>query len=888
MAALFKVGDYELGQDNNIFITGHNLGITPNMSVNAVEVANREGSEVVESRFGEKKIVINGLIYGEDKSTFEGAVADFKKAIVVKNEWFYFTFSGMTLKYKVYMTGFDWKETLSNDLVREFTIEYSAFDPPFAQEDATTTAKEIDAITSQIYEDNVSFDGTSEPKPKIKVTFDDADSLTGIELINSTNGSRIEVTTSFATGDVLIIDTDTMEVTLNGEPIAYTGVLPSFEIGSNNLIVNSYTDSGVTKDQSNAEWNKNYVIYGDYRVAQSFQVSGNGVVPRIDLIVQKVGSPTGDLTVSIETDNSGVPSGSAVTDGTTTISADDIKENPVWVNALFENFPSLSTATTYHIVVYTSGGDEENYYRVMYNRTSVYASGQVSRSVNAGSNWTEQSAYDLAFKVFLSSVDAQQQSSIVQATEDFSADTKKDSEETTANWDTSAGKLKLVLNSNQVSQQQTTVNGTEAGTDVTCSNTPPAYNYAAQSFKEPAPCQLKKATIKIFASTGGDKGFDYAALNGYTVYAEICSDNAGVPGTTLGTASVATNGLPHSVSGCDWVDFTFSTPVSLAANTTYWIKLYSNAPISLGGGVLYSILIAGSNADTYANGVLKRFPYGGSWQNASWADAAFKTTVDYYDSSNVGQSTDEAAPSFGIVSANISKTDSLPTGSSMAYQLSNDGGSNFESFTPGTEKLFTLLSKSNKNLRFSVALSRGSTFDTPYLDDITLNYKMAGMLQATNDRCRQSFKPGFSGELGRIELYMLKAGTPGDLTVELYADSAGNPTGSALASQVVSASNVSATSPNWIAVNFDTPYSVTSGTKYHIVVKGASLSTSNFYMWFIKSGDPYATDGDAGTSTDAGSNWTTATGYDFTFTTYAASLTFSLAALITYIRRWLL
>lgn len=108
-----------------------------------------------------------------------------------------------------------------------------------------------------------------------------------------------------------------------------------------------------------------------------------------------------DLQVEIQTDNAGVPSGTAVTNGTTTILTSDVGSSFSVIPATFATEPSLTSGTDYHIVLKQTGGDAENYYSVKTNTAGGYALGNIQTSSNSGSTWTEQTD-DMYFTLYTS------------------------------------------------------------------------------------------------------------------------------------------------------------------------------------------------------------------------------------------------------------------------------------------------------------------------------------------------------------------------------------------------------------------------------------------------------------------------------------------------------
>lgn len=99
------------------------------------------------------------------------------------------------------------------------------------------------------------------------------------------------------------------------------------------------------------------------KLAQSFQVTGAQTVGSVKLWMKKAGSPTGNLTVKIETDSAGSPSGTPVTNGTSnTVAASTPTTSYGWIEFTFATNPSLSGSTTYWIVLETADTQSDTNY----------------------------------------------------------------------------------------------------------------------------------------------------------------------------------------------------------------------------------------------------------------------------------------------------------------------------------------------------------------------------------------------------------------------------------------------------------------------------------------------------------------------------------------------
>lgn len=133
------------------------------------------------------------------------------------------------------------------------------------------------------------------------------------------------------------------------------------------------------------------------KLGQGIQAAGG--VFKVNLWLKKVGSPTGNLTVTIETDNAGDPSGTAVTNGTSNnVAASSLSTGYGWIEFTFATSPTLSASTQYHLVLETTESHDEFDYVVWGADGSApsYANGEMKSESSAV--WSSESA-DACFQV---------------------------------------------------------------------------------------------------------------------------------------------------------------------------------------------------------------------------------------------------------------------------------------------------------------------------------------------------------------------------------------------------------------------------------------------------------------------------------------------------------
>lgn len=187
---------------------------------------------------------------------------------------------------------------------------------------------------------------------------------------------------------------DAMVGTSGSEPSATNPFIDQGSLSDGNAIDASQetTDMSVPFGQANATTKYN-------KINQSF-IAGKSPVDNIKLYKQaNTGTFTGDVIVSIQTDNAGNPSGTSV--GSLTIANATYNALPVGeFTVQFASNVPINIGQTYHIVVEATTADNSNYPSIGANSAGGYADGSVKFSNNAD-GWTAIATIDLYFKIII-------------------------------------------------------------------------------------------------------------------------------------------------------------------------------------------------------------------------------------------------------------------------------------------------------------------------------------------------------------------------------------------------------------------------------------------------------------------------------------------------------
>ena len=139
---------------------------------------------------------------------------------------------------------------------------------------------------------------------------------------------------------------------------------------------------------------------GSQDFAQSFQVSSNLVLNKVQFYIKKIGSPSVP-TVRLVADNASNSSPSTVNIPIGTVTFGSVTTNYAWVDISFATNPALVPNTTYWIVL-DGGTSTGNYYIVGANADTSYASG--TAKVGAYNGTWNPANLDSYFKIWTGGV----------------------------------------------------------------------------------------------------------------------------------------------------------------------------------------------------------------------------------------------------------------------------------------------------------------------------------------------------------------------------------------------------------------------------------------------------------------------------------------------------
>lgn len=211
-----------------------NKSDAPNRSLQSEILSFQDGQTIVTDFWRSRTIVIGGMINASSEShlgtlldTLKGDLSDKEKNLDVD-------YGGGTRRYVGTLASLTAPEQFYNITHLPYTAEFLC--QPFGKATSTTTFSSLD-ITGASETDSITVVGSYKPQPIIQMTFDSAVGVTAVSFENTTTGDTIEIAETVTTSDVLIIDTATSKVTLEGTQVDFDGPMPDFTTGINSFTI---------------------------------------------------------------------------------------------------------------------------------------------------------------------------------------------------------------------------------------------------------------------------------------------------------------------------------------------------------------------------------------------------------------------------------------------------------------------------------------------------------------------------------------------------------------------------------------------------------------------------------------------------------------------------
>jgi len=163
-----------------------------------------------------------------------------------------------------------------------------------------------------------------------------------------------------------------------------------------------YLQDGLTTDTSQTGANNvNYEVYSNVWLCQTVTVESDGTIIGINVKFEKVGAPTGTLSMSIQNTSGGSPIGGASDiSSVATMSATDVGTGSFAEFSFYFDTPvTAEDGDVLNFVLRLSDGDASNKIYWSSRSSNPYATGSGYQSSDSGANWSINTNVDRYFEV---------------------------------------------------------------------------------------------------------------------------------------------------------------------------------------------------------------------------------------------------------------------------------------------------------------------------------------------------------------------------------------------------------------------------------------------------------------------------------------------------------
>lgn len=220
----------------------HDFTTLPNRDIKIHKLARRSLSIITSSEYTQKSIPVYMDICSGTREDTEATITFVKALLQGQNRALRVLESGFEVEYIATMNEFNVEWNSSHAYA---TIIFLASDPIGV---STTILTPVNVVGNTVQTSSTTFtvQGSFNVEPTISVTISAVTGGTGktVNLINAITQQGISITHDFDAGDIILIDSKELRVTVNGGNVDFDGLFPVFPPGVQQL---RYSDDFTTR-----------------------------------------------------------------------------------------------------------------------------------------------------------------------------------------------------------------------------------------------------------------------------------------------------------------------------------------------------------------------------------------------------------------------------------------------------------------------------------------------------------------------------------------------------------------------------------------------------------------------------------------------------------------
>lgn len=238
-----KFAGNDLSLIENVELFNHDFTTLPNRDVKIYKVARRDLSIITSSEYRDKNVPVFLEVCGNSRAATEATLTFLKSLLQVQNAALVVKQGGNEVQYTATMNEFN----IEWDAYKAYVVINFIASNPIGRETQTQTAISITGNTLASRTGSFNIQGSATALPVTTIIVNTVTGGTGSQVVleNARTNQGIRITSDFANGDIVVIDSNNLQASINGVNTDFQGMFPQFPSGSQQL---RYTDNFTTRN----------------------------------------------------------------------------------------------------------------------------------------------------------------------------------------------------------------------------------------------------------------------------------------------------------------------------------------------------------------------------------------------------------------------------------------------------------------------------------------------------------------------------------------------------------------------------------------------------------------------------------------------------------------
>lgn len=240
-----------------LVVTGVDPYRMPNQKMVSQQIARNDLSTVSSRFWTDKKTTVSIEIGRDTRPLLEASIDRLKYILQGKEKALVVPQGVQNRQYTATLSNMTFKEPSGGH--QEIELEFFCSDP-FGYDVSATTLYSYAALVGGLYDFRCTFEGSAiVQKPIVTITINTVSANTNglIAIENQDKGFSLEIRRAWVAADVLVVNCQTGDVTVNGTDVDFDGVIPDWDTGVGDI---TYSDDFSARNFAiDIQYNKRYL-----------------------------------------------------------------------------------------------------------------------------------------------------------------------------------------------------------------------------------------------------------------------------------------------------------------------------------------------------------------------------------------------------------------------------------------------------------------------------------------------------------------------------------------------------------------------------------------------------------------------------------------------------